>query len=134
MFPSKPDYLLVMLCIISFTCPSLYVRRLLEEIYEDLGDTLAVQYGGSQLVHRLVFNPFTSLPRLRLLVGFCRCLGYRHIGRLLPWRRTVETSTRPFRDTTAMPSLVHTHLSTCLIQWNPSHYMGNLLELLSSFP
>ena len=27
---------------------------LLEEIYEDLGDTLAVQYGGSQLVHRLV--------------------------------------------------------------------------------
>ena len=25
---------------------------LLEEIYEDLGDTLAVQYGGSQLVHR----------------------------------------------------------------------------------
>ena len=27
--------------------------RLLEEAYEDLGDTLAIQYGGSQLVHRI---------------------------------------------------------------------------------
>ena len=28
-------------------------RRILEEAYEDLGDTLAIQYGGSQLVHRI---------------------------------------------------------------------------------
>lgn len=27
--------------------------RMLEEIYEDHGDTLALQYGGSQLVHRI---------------------------------------------------------------------------------
>ena len=27
--------------------------RILEEVYEDLGDTLALQYGGSQLVHRI---------------------------------------------------------------------------------
>ena len=27
--------------------------RVLEEVYEDLGDTLALQYGGSQLVHRI---------------------------------------------------------------------------------
>lgn len=27
--------------------------RILEEAYEDLGDTLAIQYGGSQLVHRI---------------------------------------------------------------------------------
>jgi hypothetical protein len=27
--------------------------RMLEEMYEDLGDTLALQYGGSQLVHRI---------------------------------------------------------------------------------
>ena len=29
------------------------VSRILEEAYEDLGDTLAIQYGGSQLVHRI---------------------------------------------------------------------------------
>ena len=28
-------------------------HRILEEAYEDLGDTLALQYGGSQLVHRI---------------------------------------------------------------------------------
>lgn len=27
--------------------------RMLEEMYEDQGDTLALQYGGSQLVHRI---------------------------------------------------------------------------------
>ena len=27
--------------------------RMFEAMYEDLGDTLAVQYGGSQLVHRI---------------------------------------------------------------------------------
>lgn len=27
--------------------------RMLEELYEDHGDTLALQYGGSQLVHRI---------------------------------------------------------------------------------
>ena len=27
--------------------------RMLEELYEDQGDTLALQYGGSQLVHRI---------------------------------------------------------------------------------
>ena len=31
-------------------CP---LSRVLEEVYEDLGDTLAIQYGGSQLVHRI---------------------------------------------------------------------------------
>ena len=31
---------------------TIFTFSLLEEIYEDLGDTLAVQYGGSQLVHR----------------------------------------------------------------------------------
>lgn len=30
------------------TCP-----RLFEELYEDHGDTLSLQYGGSQLVHRV---------------------------------------------------------------------------------
>lgn len=29
------------------------VIRMLEELYEDHGDTLALQYGGSQLVHRI---------------------------------------------------------------------------------
>lgn len=32
--------------------PCVYCR-ILEEAYEDLGDTLAIQYGGSQLVHRI---------------------------------------------------------------------------------
>ena len=45
--------------------------RILEEAYEDLGDTLAVQYGGSQLVHRLVhgaeLTPVNSHPSLSLL-------------------------------------------------------------------
>ena len=37
-----------------FKCLSLFfVFRVLEEVYEDLGDTLALQYGGSQLVHRI---------------------------------------------------------------------------------
>jgi hypothetical protein len=36
--------------VLPFDCEA---SRLLEEIYEDLGDTLAVQYGGSQLVHRI---------------------------------------------------------------------------------
>ena len=40
---------------------TLFSLSLLEEIYEDLGDTLAVQYGGSQLVHRYV--------------GYMSCLG-----------------------------------------------------------
>ena len=31
----------------------LLLLRVLEEVYEDLGDTLAIQYGGSQLVHRI---------------------------------------------------------------------------------
>ena len=31
----------------------LLLFRVLEEAYEDLGDTLAIQYGGSQLVHRI---------------------------------------------------------------------------------
>lgn len=30
-----------------------YVCRLFEELYEDHGDTLSLQYGGSQLVHRV---------------------------------------------------------------------------------
>lgn len=30
-----------------------FLHRILEEAYEDLGDTLAIQYGGSQLVHRI---------------------------------------------------------------------------------
>lgn len=29
------------------------LRRLFEELYEDHGDTLSLQYGGSQLVHRV---------------------------------------------------------------------------------
>lgn len=33
---------------LSFLCP-----RLFEELYEDHGDTLSLQYGGSQLVHRV---------------------------------------------------------------------------------
>lgn len=32
---------------------SLCVFRLFEELYEDHGDTLSLQYGGSQLVHRV---------------------------------------------------------------------------------
>ena len=35
--------------------------RILEEAYEDLGDTLAVQYGGSQLVHRSVHKTKLTL-------------------------------------------------------------------------
>ena len=45
--------------------------RILEEAYEDLGDTLAVQYGGSQLVHRSVHGTeltlASSLPSLSFL-------------------------------------------------------------------
>lgn len=41
--------------------------RMLEELYEDHGDTLALQYGGSQLVHRIKTYrktaPWTSQSR-----------------------------------------------------------------------
>ncbi|XP_064627556.1 polyphosphoinositide phosphatase-like isoform X3 [Lineus longissimus] len=41
--------------------------RMLEELYEDHGDTLALQYGGSQLVHRIQtyrkISPWTSHSR-----------------------------------------------------------------------
>ena len=41
--------------------------RMLEEMYEDQGDTLALQYGGSQLVHRIKgyrkIAPWTSSSR-----------------------------------------------------------------------
>ena len=47
---------------------SLSLSSLLEESYEDLGDTLAVQYGGSQLVHRYT-HTCTMEP-----------LNNRHIG------------------------------------------------------
>lgn len=35
-----------------FMCVCVYLR-LFEELYEDHGDTLSLQYGGSQLVHRV---------------------------------------------------------------------------------
>lgn len=38
----NPAGLMVLLCL-----------RLFEELYEDHGDTLSLQYGGSQLVHRV---------------------------------------------------------------------------------
>ena len=34
-------------------CVLLGLLRLFEELYEDHGDTLSLQYGGSQLVHRV---------------------------------------------------------------------------------
>ncbi len=38
-----------MACVfVLYVCP-----RLFEELYEDHGDTLSLQYGGSQLVHRV---------------------------------------------------------------------------------
>lgn len=50
--------------VVNFDCDSV---RLLEDLYEDHGDTLAVQYGGSQLVHRirtyLKTAPWTSHSR-----------------------------------------------------------------------
>lgn len=39
---------------VPFDCDTV---RLLEEAYEDHGDSLAVQYGGSSLVHRSVTTP-----------------------------------------------------------------------------
>ncbi len=51
--------------LISFSLFMLY--RMLEELYEDQGDTLALQYGGSQLVHRIKgyrkIAPWTSSSR-----------------------------------------------------------------------
>ena len=45
----------------------LFQPRMLEELYEDHGDTLALQYGGSQLVHRIKgyrkIAPWTSHSR-----------------------------------------------------------------------
>lgn len=45
----------------------LFVLRMLEELYEDHGDTVALQYGGSQLVHRIKgyrkIAPWTSHSR-----------------------------------------------------------------------
>ena len=35
---------------LEFDCPAFHI---MEEIYEDLGDTIALQYGGSQLVNRI---------------------------------------------------------------------------------
>ena len=44
-----------------------FIFRMLEELYEDHGDTLALQYGGSQLVHRIKgyrkIAPWTSHSR-----------------------------------------------------------------------
>ena len=44
-----------------------FQHRMLEELYEDHGDTLALQYGGSQLVHRIKgyrkIAPWTSHSR-----------------------------------------------------------------------
>ena len=34
--------------------------RMLESMYEDHGDTLALQYGGSQLVHRYISHYFVK--------------------------------------------------------------------------
>ena len=43
------------------------LSRMLEDLYEDHGDTLALQYGGSQLVHRIKsyrkVAPWTSSSR-----------------------------------------------------------------------
>ena len=40
---------------------------MLEDLYEDMGDTLALQYGGSQLVHSIQtyrkLSPWTSHSR-----------------------------------------------------------------------
>lgn len=63
-----------MYCIWHVVCCMLYVVyvlcvvcRMLEELYEDHGDTLALQYGGSQLVHRIKsyrkVAPLTSSSR-----------------------------------------------------------------------
>ncbi|XP_046846886.1 polyphosphoinositide phosphatase-like [Xenia sp. Carnegie-2017] len=50
--------------VVNFECDAV---RLLEDLYDDHGDTLAVQYGGSQLVHRintyLKSAPWTSHSR-----------------------------------------------------------------------
>ena len=41
--------------------------RMLEEMYEDQGDTLALQYGGSALVHRIKSYRFgLSLDSIKL--------------------------------------------------------------------
>ena len=39
-------------CFMDYFCVGVFFRAL-EELYEDHGDTLALQYGGSQLVHRI---------------------------------------------------------------------------------
>ena len=44
--------------------------RMLEEMYEDQGDTLALQYGGSALVHRIKSYRFSQIKML--LQGLCR--------------------------------------------------------------
>lgn len=38
--------------------------RILEELYEDHGDTLALQYGGSQLVHRIKTYRWNSIIKV----------------------------------------------------------------------
>lgn len=48
--PNCPKFKLLLLASLYYLCVCL---RLFEELYEDHGDTLSLQYGGSQLVHRV---------------------------------------------------------------------------------
>jgi len=53
------------------------IERMMEDLYEDQGDTLALQYGGSQLVHRIKgyrkVAPWTSSSRdiMQTLSRYC---------------------------------------------------------------
>ncbi len=51
MYRSFSNVIIKLRCV-STNYEFLLFPRLLEDLYEDHGDTLAVQYGGSQLVHR----------------------------------------------------------------------------------
>ena len=43
----------IILKLLILTVGNIFLFRMLEELYEDQGNTLALQYGGSQLVHRI---------------------------------------------------------------------------------
>ena len=96
-----------------FFCFNIIIHRILEEVYEDLGDTLAIQYGGSHLVHRLCFELSVVTPWcvielamrslmshantgpwrkiLMLQVLFDHLAGFRLTGRCLQWQTMGET-------------------------------------------
>ena len=84
---------------------------MLEEMYEDQGDTLALQYGGSQLVHRIKgyrkIAPWTSSSR-DIMQTLSRYYSNAFSGEELKFTREDSSRIRTDRLPTARVSVATT--------------------------